>query len=250
MDSQPQKKLHILVIGDDCRDIYEYGIVDRISPEAPVPVFKKIQTEERRGMAGNVCNNLVNLGCLVTFLHGEPSTKTRLIDMKSKQHIVRIDQDVYSDPDIVIEDLDLNVDAIVISDYQKGTVSYELIENLRKVYSGHIFVDTKKPDLKRFEGCFVKINKMEMILSSSQPSELIVTLGENGVSYKDRWYPAKEIEVVDVTGAGDTFLAALAYSYIINEDIDSAIEFAIAASAVTVQHTGVYAPEESEIKCV
>ena len=50
--------------------------------------------------------------------------------------------------------------------------------------------------------------------------------------------------------AGDTFLAALAYSYIINEDIDSAIEFAIAASAVTVQHTGVYAPEESEIKCV
>ncbi len=249
MDSQPQKKLHILVIGDDCKDIYEYGIVDRISPEAPVPVFRKVQTEERRGMAGNVCNNLVNLGCVVTFLHGEPSTKTRLIDMKSKQHIVRIDQDVYSDPDIVIEDLDLNVDAIVISDYQKGTVSYELIEALRQIYKGPIFVDTKKPDLKRFEGCFVKINKMEMLLSSSQPTELIVTLGENGVSYKDRWYPAKEIEVVDVTGAGDTFLAALAYSYIINEDIDSAIEFAIAASAVTVQHTGVYAPDESEIKC-
>jgi D-beta-D-heptose 7-phosphate kinase/D-beta-D-heptose 1-phosphate adenosyltransferase len=249
MDSQPQKKLHILVIGDDCRDIYEYGTVDRISPEAPVPVFKKIETDERRGMAGNVCNNLVNLGCTVTFIHGEPSIKTRLIDMKSKQHIVRVDNDVYSTPDIELADLDLDVDAIVISDYQKGTVTYELIEELRKAYNGPMFVDTKKPDLQRFEGCFVKINKMEMVLSKSQPSELIVTLGENGVSYKDKWYPAKEIEVVDVTGAGDTFLAALAYSYTLHKDIDSAITFAIAASAVTVQHTGVYAPEEEEIKC-
>jgi bifunctional ADP-heptose synthase (sugar kinase/adenylyltransferase) len=248
MDSQPPKKLHILVIGDDCRDIYEYGSVDRISPEAPVPVFKKIQTEERRGMAGNVCNNLINLGCTVTFVHGEPSTKTRLIDIKSKQHIVRVDHDVYSDA-VTLDDLLLDFDAIVISDYQKGTVSYELIEQLRKEYAGPIFVDTKKPDLKRFEGCFVKINKTEMILSSSQPTDLIVTLGESGASYKDRWYPAKEIEVVDVTGAGDTFLAALAYSYITDGDLDSAITFAIAASAVTVQHTGVYAPKEEEIKC-
>ena len=144
MDSQPPKKLHILVIGDDCRDIYEYGSVDRISPEAPVPVFKKIQTEERRGMAGNVCNNLINLGCTVTFVHGEPSTKTRLIDIKSKQHIVRVDHDVYSDA-VTLDDLPLDFDAIVISDYQKGTVSYELIEQLRKEYAGPIFVDTKKP---------------------------------------------------------------------------------------------------------
>lgn len=248
MDSRPQKKLHILVIGDDCKDIYEYGQVNRLSPEAPVPVFKQIQTEERRGMAGNVCNNLVNLGCTVTFIHGEPSTRTRLIDMRSKQHIVRIDNDVYAEPIIDIEELDLTADAIVISDYQKGTVSYELIETLRKEYTGPIFVDTKKPDLARFEGCFVKINKMEMMLSSSQPSDLIVTLSENGVSYKDRWYPAKEIEVVDVTGAGDTFLAALTYSYIVNRDIDIAINFAISASAVTVQHTGVYAPTEDEIE--
>ena len=199
-------------------------------------------------MAGNVCNNLVNLGCTVTFIHGEPSTRTRLIDMRSKQHIVRIDNDVYAEPVIDLTDLDLTADAIVISDYQKGTVSYELIETLRKEYTGPIFVDTKKPDLARFEGCFVKINKMEMMLSSSQPSDLIVTLSENGVSYKDRWYPAKEIEVVDVTGAGDTFLAALTYSYIVNRDIDIAINFAISASAVTVQHTGVYAPTEDEIE--
>jgi sugar/nucleoside kinase (ribokinase family) len=57
-----------------------------------------------------------------------------------------------------------------------------------------------------------------------------------------------EIAVTDVCGAGDTFLAALCYEYLKSNNMDLAIEFAIRASAVTVQHIGVYAPTLEEIK--
>jgi sugar/nucleoside kinase (ribokinase family) len=55
--------------------------------------------------------------------------------------------------------------------------------------------------------------------------------------------------VIDVCGAGDTFLAALAYEYLNTDgNMEAAVEFAIRASAVTVQHTGVYAPTLEEIQ--
>jgi bifunctional ADP-heptose synthase (sugar kinase/adenylyltransferase) len=130
--TQRQKQYKILLIGDNCIDVYQYGTVDRISPEAPVPVFKFSHEESRPGMAGNVYNNLVALGCNVYAVYGETSTKTRLIDTRSKQQIVRIDNDVHSSSAVITYKLD-NYDAIVISDYNKGTVSYELIESLRKV---------------------------------------------------------------------------------------------------------------------
>ena len=60
-------------------------------------------------------------------------------------------------------------------------------------------------------------------------------------------YPAVKVEVADVCGAGDTFLSALVYQYLTTKDIDSSIPFAIRASEVTVQHTGVYAPSLGEI---
>ena len=98
MDIQQQKQLKILLIGDTCKDIYQYGYVDRISPEAPVPVFVKTGSEMKYGMVDNVAINLFALGCDVHVVKGEESTKTRLIDIRSKQHIVRIDEDVYSEP--------------------------------------------------------------------------------------------------------------------------------------------------------
>ena len=250
MDSQQPKKFKILLIGDDCNDVYEYGTIDRISPEAPVPVFKFSHREERRGMAGNVCNNLISLGCIVTYAHKTSSVKTRLIDIKSKQHIVRIDADDHSDP-IEFGELTLDgYDAVVISDYNKGAVSYELVEQLRNATTIPIFVDSKKSDLFRFDGCFVKINNLEYSLAKTFPSELIVTMSGDGVRYKDIVYPTSKIEVVDVTGAGDTFLSALCYKYLNTNDMSDAIEFAVRASTITVQHNGVYAPTLEEIQCV
>ena len=246
---QQQKQFKILLIGDDCLDVYQYGTVDRISPEAPVPVFKYSHKEERGGMARNVKANLEELGCEVDYLSGSTSVKTRLIDIRSKQQIVRIDNDDTSSP-ITIESMLPVYDAIVISDYNKGTVSYELVEDLRKEFEGPIFVDSKKHDLKRFEGCIIKINQHEFSQLVSKPSEetdLIVTYGDNGVVWGVHVFAAKRVEVADVCGAGDTFLSALCYQYLNTNDITQAIKFAISASAVTVQHLGCYAPPLEEI---
>ena len=246
MTDANQTKFKILLIGDDCVDVYQYGTVDRISPEAPVPIFKYINEVSKPGMAANVKANLEALGCDVSYMHGETSTKTRLIDIRSKQHIVRIDNDIQSKP-IDFTNVSESYDAVVISDYSKGTVSYELIEGIRKNYQGPIFVDTKKTDLARLEGCIVKINSLENSLIKTACTDLIVTLGKHGAVYKNETYPAQAVEVADVCGAGDTFLAALTYQYIDTDDIEQSIRFAIQASAVTVQHLGVYAPTLKEM---
>ena len=250
MDTLQPKKFNILLIGDNCRDVYQYGTVDRLSPEAPVPVFKFSHEETRAGMAGNVCTNLLRFGLNLNFLHSETSTKTRLIDIKSNQHIVRLDNDIMSTAITVDSKVPEIYDAIVISDYNKGTVSYELVEELRKEFKGPIFIDTKKTDLARFEGCIVKINQLESSRATSFPSPqwLITTIGDQGAVWNGCIFESKTVGVVDVTGAGDTFLAALAFDYLHTQDFKSAIEFANAASAVTVQHGGVYAPSLEEIQ--
>jgi D-beta-D-heptose 7-phosphate kinase/D-beta-D-heptose 1-phosphate adenosyltransferase len=247
-NTQQQAQFKILLIGDDCIDVYQYGTVDRISPEAPVPVFKFNYEERRAGMAGNVYNNLQNLGCNVNYLHGHTSTKTRLVDVRSKQHIVRIDNDVESEPLTFATEIPDIYDAIVISDYNKGTVSYELIQELRQEFSGPIFVDTKKTDLARLEGCIVKINSLENSLLKTTCTNLIVTLGKYGARYNDKTYTADPVEVADVCGAGDTFLAALVSEYLVCGSVDLAIPYAIRAAGITVQHLGVYAPTKEELE--
>jgi D-beta-D-heptose 7-phosphate kinase/D-beta-D-heptose 1-phosphate adenosyltransferase len=254
MNTQAQKQFNILLIGDACEDTYTYGTVDRLSPEAPVPVFVPQHKIIKDGMASNVSKNLQALGCDVDFYFTDVCKKERLIDQRSKQHLLRIDQDVQAKPllNLFLElDKLVTYDAVVISDYNKGTVDYMLIEWLRKAFHGPIFVDTKKIDLARLNGCYVKINKLEHSLATTMPDPqwLIVTQGEYGALWDGWIYPAESVgDVIDVCGAGDTFLAALAYQYLQTNDIVDAIKFAIKASAVTVQHVGVYAPRLEEIK--
>jgi bifunctional ADP-heptose synthase (sugar kinase/adenylyltransferase) len=249
MDTVQHKKFKILLIGDNGVDQYQYGTVDRISPEAPVPIINYTHTVTKAGMAANVKDNLEKLGCEVEFLHGiKTCIKTRVIDSKTKHHLLRIDQDTPSKPvKVDYKKLDY-YDAIVISDYDKGSISYDLVENIRINYAGPVFVDTKKTDLVKFEGCFVKINKKEFEAAKTFPSDLIVTTGSKGAVYKEQLIPALNIEAFDVCGAGDTFLAALTYQYCNTQDIIKSIKFAIKASSVTIQHIGVYSPTIEEIE--
>jgi len=253
-NTQLQKQFKILLIGDYCIDEYQYGYVDRISPEAPVPVFKLDNKDIKVGMAGNVQLNLNNLGCHVDILKGRISRKTRLIDKKSKQQIVRIDDDIMSEPLQFSEIKSLDYDAIVISDYNKGFVSYELIEELPKYFKGPMFIDTKKTDLARMYGYYVKINETEYNQRISINDKMIVTLGSKGAMYKtmrdpkgEVYFTTEKVEVVDVTGAGDTFLAALTFQYLKTQSIEQSVKFAIKASSITVQHMGCYAPRLEEI---
>ena len=251
MASQQLKKFNILLIGDAGNDVYTYGYVNRISPEAPVPVFQPHYTINHDGMAGNVRKNLEALGCTVNFLHGEVSKKNRLIDHRSKQQLLRIDHDVESKPITFETAIPPVYDAIVVSDYNKGTVDYQLIEDLVKEVNVPVFVDTKKTDLARLAGCYIKINALEKSRATSLPDSdhLIVTHGGNGAEWNGWVYPAEIAgDVTDVCGAGDTFLASLVYQFLVTNSMPDAIKFANKASAVTVQHVGVYAPRLEEIK--
>lgn len=248
---QLQRPSSVILIGDNGLDLYQFGQITKLSPEAPVPVFKPTRQKNSPGMAGNVEVNLKALGLNVVAYLGEQSVKTRLIDSRSRQHIVRIDEDVESQPLDISEITNLNCQAIVISDYEKGYVSYELVEKLRNKYHGPIFIDTKKKDLARFEGCIIKINSHEYDQAISLPTDdtdLIVTHGDQGAVWNKKCFSAEKVEVSDVCGAGDTFLSALVYHYLSSKKLDDSIRFAIKASAVTVQHIGVYAPTLKEIK--
>jgi bifunctional ADP-heptose synthase (sugar kinase/adenylyltransferase) len=241
--------MKILLVGDNGIDQYQFGTVTRISPEAPVPILNYTHTVTKPGMAANVKDNLERLGCKVDFVHGiKTCIKTRVIDSKTGQHLVRLDQDIASRP-VKIDYTNIQqYNAIIVSDYNKGSVEYETIENLRKNYSGPIFVDTKKSDLARCEGCYVKINQLEYEAARTYPTDLIVTLGRDGVRYQEHTISTPQVEAFDVCGAGDTFLSALAYNFVLSNNILESIQFATRAASVTIQHIGVYSPTLEEIE--
>lgn len=249
MDIQQPEKYKVLLIGDSCEDIYIYGIVNRISPEAPVPILKTTSIEKKRGMAGNVHENLIAFGFDVQFFtNTEPITKTRFIDDNFHHHLLRVDCE--TNLPAFDEQLDTYYDAIVISDYDKGYVTYDLIEELLETYDCPVFIDTKKKDLKHFDHqkCFIKINRLEKGLLESCGDNIIVTLGPEGALYKNKIYTTEKVDVFDVCGAGDTFLAALVYGYFKLGSIETAINYANKAASITVQHSGVYTLTKEEIE--
>ena len=250
---QQQKQYKILLVGDAGEDTYTYGNVNRLSPEAPVPVFEPVYDIVKEGMASNVYKNLTALGCLVTYVHTDVSKKKRLIDIRSKQQLIRVDHDAECKAvsyNFMTQEEIAMYDAIVISDYNKGTIDYEILHHLIKVVTIPIFIDTKKTDLAQLNGCYIKINALEYSRATSKPHPecLIVTRGEQGVTWNGFAFGANTVEVSDVCGAGDTFLSALAYKFLETKSMPKSIVFANKAAAVTVQHVGVYAPRLEEIK--
>lgn len=241
---------HVLLIGDSCIDEYIYGTVDRISPEAPVPVLKFSSKSTKHGMASNVLANLQSFNILTTFkTNTEKSIKTRYVDERSEQQIVRVDDDVLTaecDTSSLCFD---GIDCVVISDYDKGFVTDLTIQYVIDNFSGPIFIDTKKKNMGQFskENVYFKINEKEWAECESSASNTIVTLGKAGALFKDRLYKAPTVDTFDVTGAGDTFLSALTWAYLTYATIDKAIAMANRAAAISVQHRGVYTLKDEDI---
>jgi D-beta-D-heptose 7-phosphate kinase/D-beta-D-heptose 1-phosphate adenosyltransferase len=203
-------------------------------------------------MAANVNLNLISLNLYADFVtNDEQIVKSRFIDKRSGQHLLRVDDDIEicqwsgNIPDPI-----QTYDAIVISDYNKGFLTYESIESIIKSTKCPIFIDTKKTQLADISASHVyfKINELEAKNARSSPSNLITTLGDRGASYNGDIFPTKPVEVMDVCGAGDTFLAALTVQYLFTKDIEKAIMFANIAAGITVQHRGNYAPTYDEIR--
>ena len=231
--------MNILVIGDSCIDEYRYGDITRVNPEATVPLLSYEKSEERFGMAQNVYQNLIRLGMNAEF-HGPEvlSRKIRYIDRRTGNHLLRVDMDVISVPYVPKQTYDY--DAIVISDYNKGFITEEVILEVRNRFSGPIYMDTKKTNLSKFKDIYIKINQRELYESTSMPErdKLIVTYGTRGCGYMDNIYPVKTIEVVDVCGAGDVFLAAMVVKHLETGDMNIALPFANEKAALSCQSLG------------
>ena len=243
--------MRILVIGDSCTDVFIYGMCSRLSPEAPIPVFEPTKTITNQGMAGNVVANLNKLGVQKVELitNYEQITKTRYVEYKSNQMLLRVDSNDSVQNSFDVKKVDFeSYDAIVVADYDKGFLTNEDIKKIGKK-AKLSFIDTKKTiDLENFKGyTFVKMNEVEWERCERYGAKyeewkdnLIVTMSERGCMYKEKRYSVDtSIEVRDLSGAGDTWMASFAYKYTENSDVDESIKFANDNATLVVQKRGV-----------
>lgn len=239
----------IITLGDACIDVYVYGNVKRLNPEAPAALLSFERTEEKFGMVLNVRDNIRALGVEVDSVAPKnKSVKTRYIDIRTGTQLLRLDQDQVAEP-LVIENVDgLNeYDVVVISDYNKGFISNELLAAIDQVVTKPVFVDTKKTELGQYKNLYFKLNQLEAKQLTSPPERLIITLGSQGAWYNHKTYPTETSTVVDVCGAGDMFLSALAVAVSKGQSIDNAIVYANRAASISVQHQGVYVLTEQDV---
>jgi rfaE bifunctional protein kinase chain/domain len=181
------KKTRVLVVGDVMLDRYWYGDVDRISPEAPVPVVKFRRSEERPGGAANVARNAAALGARVTLLSvvgdDEPGRsltqlvrrekitarlhRDRTIDTTVKLRVIgpprhqllRVDFETEPSHEILRSKLAdytkliAGCDAVILSDYGKGGLTHiaRMIELARR-HGKPVLIDPKGNDFARYQG--------------------------------------------------------------------------------------------------
>ena len=255
--------IKILVIGELCTDKFVYGDVNRMCPEAPVPVLNPTNIVENNGMAGNVVSNIKALisenNCEVIFWHQpEVINKTRFVHEKTNHMIMRLDEGENSKISNIgfispkQRETIRESDIVIISDYNKGfltenDISYILSEAKLSI------IDTKKilSAETLTSATFIKLNEVEFKknshLISDLEDKLLITLGDKGVKYNGKHYPSpKPQDTIDVSGAGDTFTASFILKYFLSVgDIDKSIKFANEVCADVVNKKGVALPSEN-----
>jgi D-beta-D-heptose 7-phosphate kinase/D-beta-D-heptose 1-phosphate adenosyltransferase len=253
--------MKVLVLGDVIIDKYIYGTSTRISPEAPVPVITYIDEKETRGGAGLVYENLKSLGVDVDMFEtpGDVSVKTRIIC--DGHYITRIDDDAQaSGADVLdlVKSTDFSqYDYVVLSDYNKGVLdeAKDIIAHINK-YDCKVIVDPKenswfyegawlvKPNYSEFESLEFD-NWQGNIITTNAGEEVVATI--DGKRYE---VPVDNLEVADVTGAGDCFLASFVYALTKGYDYEKAIKVAVRGSTESVKHAGTYILKKSDLEDV
>ena len=237
----------VLVVGDSSRDIFVYCNALKLCPDFPVPALEVVNQTENPGMAANVQRNIKVLldSCdLVTNNNWQEVTKTRYVHAQSNHMFFRVDTSHKLDR-IDLSTIDYNAyDLIVISDYDKGFLTEDDINEICW-HHANTFLDTKKIlGVWCQHAKYIKINDFEY--ENSKPylvpeikNRIIHTMGGEGCEYKGKRYPVKKVEVKDVSGAGDSFMAALVVEYCRTDDIIKSIEFANKCASEVVTHRGV-----------
>ncbi|HOJ51761.1 MAG TPA: D-glycero-beta-D-manno-heptose-7-phosphate kinase [Syntrophales bacterium] len=308
---------HVLVVGDIMVDHFIWGKVARISPEAPVPVVEVQEDSVMLGGAANVMNNIRSLdgqvygvgivgademgerllgelgrrnidteGIVVEL--GRPTTiKTRIV--AHGQQVVRFDRESKKEVSrratekmlARIESLLPALNVIVVSDYNKGVVTRELLTGLKKLISGTqvmLCVDPKKTDFSFYQGAHVitpnhheaeRATGMEIanrrslmkvgeeLLKRFAFQAALITRGEQGMSLFEQGastvhteFPADAREVFDVTGAGDTAIGTFALAVASGANLREAAYLANKAAGVVVGKTGTATVTRKELKRV
>ena len=293
--SKDYSEKNILVIGDIILDAYIFGTVDRISQEAPVPIVSIAEKNFKPGGAANVALNLSGLGANVQLIgltgsgincdelqkcfeknnninlhlvkdEGRPtSVKTRII--ADGKQVARLDDEatnqinqIYKEKLKSIFDANSkNIDGIIIEDYNKGTLSSDVIVHIIDSASKNsipVYVDPKydnydhykgvrlfKPNLVEYNAIVRNKNFGALPDSGFKFKEyidseiLLLTLGAQGMSlyFNDSYdqIPTKARKVYDVSGAGDTVIATFAMNDICGLDpLESSIIANLAAGRV------------------
>ena len=251
--------MKVLVLGDVIIDKYIYGTSTRISPEAPVPVITYIEEKETRGGAGLVYENLKSLGVDVDLFEtqGQVSVKTRIIC--DGHYVTRIDDDAQANGTEVLKQVQetnfSQYDYVLLSDYNKGVLdeAREIIKHIN-TFNCKIIVDPKenqwfyegawlvKPNYSEFESLEFD-NWQGNIITTNAGEEVIATI--DGKRYE---VPVDNLEVADVTGAGDCFLASFVYALTKGYDCEKAIKVAVRGSTESVKHAGTYILKKADLE--
>lgn len=305
---QDISRAKVLVIGDAMLDRYWYGDVERISPEAPVPVVAVKEEKDLPGGAANVARSVRALGarCTLFSISGDDRdadslerllaeddircrlerdkllntiVKLRVISKHLHQQMLRIDFDSPVSKDARVKLLDgylkhlPEYDAVIVSDYGKGGLGYirEMIEAARAAsrpvvvdpkgddYSGYRGASLITPNRKEFEqvaGRFRDNADLERramkLIQELDLGGILVTRGEDGMSLMQRdnkvlHMPARAREVFDVTGAGDTVIAAIGCAWAVGSALEDAVQLANIAAGIVVGKLGAATASPAEI---
>ncbi len=295
----------LLVVGDAMLDRYWYGAVDRISPEAPVPVVRVTRTEERVGGAANVASNIVALGSQASLLtvvgDDEASHQLEALVAKSgitpyfgrdarlkttvklrvigrQQQLIRLDFENTPDNEVLasqsstFEKLLPAHDAVLFSDYGKGGLAHiTLMIDHARAAEKVVLIDPKGSDYTRYKNATVITpNRAELeqvigtwateaelqtkahnLRTSLNLQALLLTRSEAGMTLFDGQgqlhVPAVAREVFDVTGAGDTVIAALAALAAAGMSLRDAVPIANRAGGIVVGKFGTAAVSYAEL---
>ena len=293
------KEKNILVIGDIMLDKYIFGDVERISPEAPVQIVNVKEEKFIPGGAANVANNIaalnanafmigvigndneaiillnelkkrnINTEGIITDNQKPTTQKVRVLGQK--QQLLRIDyekkdylnKETESKIITFIKEKIEKIDAIIISDYAKGVITKNLMENIKKLAENKIIIVDPKPKHKDFyknttlitpnlkEAKEMADNEEDLIKELN--TSILVTKGEKGMSLLEKDgnitnIPTKAKEVYDVSGAGDTVVATLALALASNATLKQAAILANHAAGITVGKIGTSTVTIEEIK--
>jgi len=249
----------ILLIGESCIDVFKYGDCYRLNPEAPTPVLVPSKEVTNDGMAANVKHNLeFLLNQKIDFVtNKEIIEKVRFVDDESNYILLRVDND-NKIKQLTIDEINIkiplplnNYDLIIVSDYNKGLISDDVLKYI--IDNSKIsFVDTKRVISDWAENVtYLKINEKEsvneqhkdLLLTPKFFNKTIVTMGKYGCKLGDTIIGCDSVDVRDVAGAGDTFLSAVASKYLMCGDIITSMEFANKCASYVVSQKGVTLPK-------